>query len=122
MNHDYAHCIDFQPDCPEGCFRAQLCRDLQKQPLPRIATWSHLEGTSECAKVWHRPEDCVPSYNEPVLIEAEVGYGSLIHFYGWFEENGWHTIAKDIRIFRVLKWRHFLKKGEGCVTRIVPGK
>ena len=56
MNHDYAHCLDFQKCCPTKCFRAQLSRDLEKYgKLAPYAinfpiTWSHFEGTEECKK------------------------------------------------------------------------
>lgn len=28
MNHDYAHCLDYEDDCPKNCFRGELVRDL----------------------------------------------------------------------------------------------
>lgn len=33
MNHDYAYCLDWTPDCPKDCFRAQLERDLIKRKI-----------------------------------------------------------------------------------------
>ena len=33
MNHDYAHCMDYSPDCPMECFRAKLERDLAEHPI-----------------------------------------------------------------------------------------
>ena len=35
MNHDYAHCWDYEKGvCPEGCFRAELTEDLKNWPYP----------------------------------------------------------------------------------------
>lgn len=53
MNHDYAHCADYQPDCPKECFRGQLVRDLSRHPQYRVS-WMHFEGTEECKKVIER--------------------------------------------------------------------
>ena len=50
MNHDYAHCADFNDDCPEACFRAQLSRDLENVPIWHPVTWMHFNGTEECKK------------------------------------------------------------------------
>ena len=52
MNHDYAHCADWKPDCPEQCFRGQLVIDLHKrQDLCGVPmSWAHLKGTDECIK------------------------------------------------------------------------
>ena len=49
MNHDYAHCLDYKEDCPEKCFRAQLTRDLKRNPIP-WRSWMHFKGTEECEK------------------------------------------------------------------------
>ena len=53
MNHDYAHCSDYTPDCPKDCFRAQLARDLKNIPIwYRVyrVSWMHFKGTEECKK------------------------------------------------------------------------
>ena len=52
MNHDYAHCLDYTPDCPRECFRAQLTKELaeRKDLIGMFFSWAHLEGTEECAK------------------------------------------------------------------------
>lgn len=47
MNHDYIHCLDCINDCPNECFRAQLVRDLDKNPQSWIS-WGHLRDTDEC--------------------------------------------------------------------------
>lgn len=61
MNHDYAHCLDYTPNCPKECFRAQLQRDLEERRSEFIGvplTCSHLGGTVECKlanvhdKIW----------------------------------------------------------------------
>lgn len=50
MNHDYCHCLDYTSDCPEECFRAQLEKDIKKNPLliGKPLTYGHLGGTSLC--------------------------------------------------------------------------
>ena len=50
MNHDYAHCRDFKDDCPKGCFRAQLVRDLYERSFSEkiVVSWANLKGTEEC--------------------------------------------------------------------------
>ena len=54
MNHDYAHCLDYSPDCPKECFRGKLIRDLRNNNTSNLSgvqlTWSHLKGTEECKK------------------------------------------------------------------------
>ena len=53
MNHDYAHCIDYSPDCPAECFRARLTQDFLKNraKMPNaIYSWMHLKGTDECLR------------------------------------------------------------------------
>jgi len=51
MNHDYAHCGNYDRDtCPEKCFRAVLTEDLKSRPdlwgVPM--TYSDFKGTAEC--------------------------------------------------------------------------
>lgn len=51
MNHDYAHCLDFQNSCPASCFRAKLSRDLEKRREEYIKiplTWSFFRQTEYC--------------------------------------------------------------------------
>lgn len=51
MIHDYAHCLDWTPDCPKDCFRAQLERDLMKRKvdLGEInIVWTSFMGTPSC--------------------------------------------------------------------------
>ena len=50
MNHDYAHCLDYTPSCPQECFRGELVRDLLETRSPKVVSWMHLEGTEECRK------------------------------------------------------------------------
>ncbi len=52
MNHDYAHCADFRPDCPRSCFRGNLTRELEAVPpwIIQTVTWQHFKGTKECMK------------------------------------------------------------------------
>ena len=48
MNHDYAHCMDYTGDCPQECFRAQLVRDLRKNPTMNWISWSSFKDTEQC--------------------------------------------------------------------------
>lgn len=52
MNHDYAHCADYKPSCPAGCFRGELVRDLRCNPMMVgiPVSWMHFDGTGECQK------------------------------------------------------------------------
>lgn len=52
MNHDYAHCADYKPDCPKKCWRGELVRDLaSRSDLSQITvSWEHFEGTQECQR------------------------------------------------------------------------
>lgn len=62
MNHDMAHCADYTEDCPKGCFRAQLVRDLQS--YGKLApyginfpiSWMSFKNTEEC-KLKHEKEN-----------------------------------------------------------------
>lgn len=51
MNHDAAHCMDFDKNkCPNECYRAQLTREVEDHrelwgiPL----AYSYFKGTTEC--------------------------------------------------------------------------
>ena len=50
MNHDYAHCADYDSKCPNGCFRGELVRDLRDNPrmIGIPVSWMHFKGTDEC--------------------------------------------------------------------------
>lgn len=54
MNHDYdyAHCLDYEVNksrCPKTCFRAELVRDLNENPIHwKYTSWMHFAGTDEC--------------------------------------------------------------------------
>ena len=52
MNHDYAHCADYESRCPKDCFRGELVRDLRARGdlawLP--VSWVHFKGTDECKR------------------------------------------------------------------------
>lgn len=51
MNHDYAHCSDYDPKhCPPNCFRAELVKDLRSRTdmIGIPVSWAHLKGTPEC--------------------------------------------------------------------------
>lgn len=56
MNHDYAHCADYNPDiCPATCFRGQLVRDYREQEFGKPVSWMHLKDTDECRAYRRRP-------------------------------------------------------------------
>lgn len=58
MNHDYAHCLDYDKDlCPKKCFRAELVEDLHQHldQVDFMVTWSHFKGTKYC-KGWRKSE------------------------------------------------------------------
>lgn len=70
MNHDYAHCADYDDaSCPVGCFRGELVRDLRVNPkMARIpVSWMHFEGTGECRKCASASVD-FPVYDTEVLF------------------------------------------------------
>ena len=52
MNHDYAHCLDLEVDCPDDCFRAKITRDLilNKSKEYRNISWMYFKGTAECMR------------------------------------------------------------------------
>lgn len=64
MNHDYAHCWNYEKGvCPEECFRAKLTDDLKNWPYP--VTYSKFKGTDGCP-ITH------PHYT-PTIIPTEEG-------------------------------------------------
>ena len=68
MNHDYCHCLDYTKDCPKGCFRAQLQRDIEENRSEFIGvpmTYSHLGGTEECKLVKDKDVTCKMSLELP---------------------------------------------------------
>lgn len=55
MNHDYAHCWDYEKGvCPEECFRAKLTDDLRNWPHP--VTYSKFKGTEACPLTRQQPK------------------------------------------------------------------
>jgi len=53
MNHDYAHCLDYDPEhCPLSCFRAELTQDYQNRADRDMAgipvSYAYYHGTEEC--------------------------------------------------------------------------
>ena len=50
MNHDYAHCLDYNVECPEECFRGQLVKDLKSSNQCMTVSWMSFEVTDECMK------------------------------------------------------------------------
>ena len=64
MNHDAAHCADFdQTYCPQQCYRAQLMRDLSRRRNEFIGvplTYVHFREAGLCQIDFDevRNEDC----------------------------------------------------------------
>lgn len=53
MNHDMAHCMNYNQSCPNRCYRATLTKDLENRraELRNIATaWANFRDTDECPK------------------------------------------------------------------------
>lgn len=50
MNHDYAHCADYNEKCPKSCFRGALVRDLVNVPDYLPITFSNFKGTQYCKR------------------------------------------------------------------------
>ena len=50
MNHDYAHCLDYNVDCPKECFRGQLVKDARENHPGIVVSWMSFKGTDECPK------------------------------------------------------------------------
>lgn len=49
MNHDYAHCLDYEEGkCPKKCFRAILTKDLYDNEIDDPVAWTHFKGTQYC--------------------------------------------------------------------------
>ena len=49
MNHDYAHCLDYEKGkCPKKCFRAILTEDLYENKIDDPVAWTHFKGTQYC--------------------------------------------------------------------------
>lgn len=57
-------------------------------------------------KVWYTPEENMPPYGKPVLLEIEFKYGYRMHAYGVFEPAGWYLL-RDFPNYKVVKWRYF---------------
>lgn len=56
MNHDYAHCLDYEKGvCPVSCFRAELVEDYRARHIPVPVAWTHFKGTKECEVAQKRP-------------------------------------------------------------------
>ncbi len=93
MNHDYAHCADYDSKCPNGCFRGELVRDLRDNPrmIGISVSWMHFDGTEECQKRTVATVD-VPIYDKEetytncsvqVLTNSVTGDVSI----GWWQEE-----------------------------------
>lgn len=113
MNHDYAHCLDYTPDCPKECFRAQLQRDLEERRSEFIGvplTCSHLGGTVECKlanvsnKVWNGEwipvTEKLPKNDDWVIVTILDEWGDTPWTYtdfGWYLEaaNCWIIDAQQ---------------------------
>lgn len=51
MKHDAAHCADYdEAECPGGCYRAKLTRELREINCPLPTAWAHFAGTQYCVR------------------------------------------------------------------------
>lgn len=62
MNHDYAHCLDYDPaQCPLSCFRAELTQDYRDRSEDDMrgipVSWMHFLGGRECLRGWRTGQD-----------------------------------------------------------------
>lgn len=60
MNHDATHCLDYCPDCPMRCYRAELTEDLRSKWHEFIGvplSYAHFYGTKECERDAYHRED-----------------------------------------------------------------
>lgn len=73
MNHDYAHCTDYNANtCPEDCFRAQLVRDLEPG---MFVSWASLIHTPEC-----KINECCDTCKYKMKLEKwDYSQGGCIH-------------------------------------------
>ena len=55
MNHDYAHCWEYEKGvCPMSCFRAVITEDLKNWPRPVV--FSHFKDSNECPLTHPKPK------------------------------------------------------------------
>lgn len=111
MNHDYAHCLDYTPNCPKECFRAQLQRDLEERRSEFIGvplTCSHLSGTVECKlanshnKVWKGEwipvtERLPEEFGEYLVTKKTIGWNCEEYNsndIAYFDNEGFHKADK----------------------------
>lgn len=84
MNHDRVHCANYSDDCPKGCFRGELVRDLKRKYKDRWdsnASFADLEGTDGCLKGVITAEDwekAVKNVEFFVPIYASLGYIGML--------------------------------------------
>ena len=77
MNHDRVHCANYSDDCPKGCFRGELVRDLKRMHKDRwdsSASFADLEGTDGCLKGVITAEDWEKAVKN---VEFFVCWGSV---------------------------------------------
>ena len=66
MNHDYAHCLEFEDDCPENCFRAELSRDLKPGMIV-----SYMSFKNVCPKIT-RQIAIIPTKKTKIVQQVEI--------------------------------------------------
>ena len=57
MNHDYTHCLDYNDDCPDECFRAQLAKDLKPGMIVSFASFKDTDECLRCCKTCERMKE-----------------------------------------------------------------
>lgn len=60
---------------------------------------------------WYTPDEKMPPYDKPVMLDLKFPYIGSMHAYGWFTETGWETIL-PIKNYRVEKWAYFVSNKE----------
>lgn len=110
MNHDYAHCSDWSPDCPKDCFRAQLVMDLKQRTdlLGLPFTWMSFKGTSECKKFQSTRPLRDGTHGSHCLSRAGTEGGGMIDLITMLALSVW-VLTVEVRLARLYVYNDFLK-------------
>lgn len=60
---------------------------------------------------WYTPDEKMPPYDTPVMLDLKFPYVGSMHAYGWFTEQGWEILS-PIRVYVVEKWAYFVSNKE----------
>ena len=89
MNHDYAHCLDYNEQiCPKTCFRARLTKDYLDSKAEFPVTWSKLWNTPSCELTKPKPThaDQIRAKTDEQLAEWIVRITSGYGYNGYDDE------------------------------------